>query len=234
MRDVRRDLANLTRSLERIPAKGGGRQVMVIGAEADESAPGVAASLALLLSGRSTKSTWLIDLDLSSNHQYFAFKSKLFDRTGRPGRAFDGSLNVKPFYNVIPELRTRNGQTQSRAKLLAVHQIEGTKLMVSRFRNESLGKNQHLQVNSSADFWTALRGASDWAVVDAPPLEFSRAGLAVCRHMDGVILVINADQTHVDQISALRDEIETHGGHCLGVVVNGVKSDARFADRISL
>jgi Mrp family chromosome partitioning ATPase len=234
MKDVRRDLADLARSLERIPARNGGRQVMVIGADLEDDASSVAASLSLLMSGRASKSAWLIELDLVGNQQFHAFQNNLFRKTGRPGRAYDASLNVKPFFQIVPELRTRNGEKRVRPKYLAAHQIESSKLMVTRFRNELLHQGQRVQINSQADFWHRLRGVADWAVIDAPPLDFSRAGLAVCRHMDGVICVVTADNTKVDQITALRSEIETHGGHCLGVVVNGVKGDARFADRIAL
>lgn len=234
MEDIRRDLTQLARSIERIPSRSGGRQVMVIGTDPDVRSSSVSASLALLMSGRSTKSTWLIDLDLLESPVFYAFQSNLFHRTGRPGRAFDGSLNTRQFYNVVPELRAREGRTQARPKMLGVHQIDGTRLMVSRFRTELLKQGQRVQINGTPDFWHALRNASDWAIVDAPALDDSRAGLAVCRHMDGVIIVVQADKTHVDEISGLRDEIEAHGGHCLGVVVNGVKADARFADRIAL
>lgn len=234
MKDVRRDLTDLARSLERIPVRHGGRQVMVIGADLDDDGCSVAASLSLLMSGRASKSAWLIELDLVGNQQFSAFQNNHFRKTGRPGRAYDASLNVKPFFQIIPELRTRNGEKRVRQKYLAAHQIESSKLMVTRFRNDLLHQGQRVQINSQPDFWHKLRGVADWAVIDAPPLDFSRAGLAVCRHMDGVICVVTADNTKVDQITALRSEIETHGGHCLGVVVNGVKGDARFADRIAL
>ncbi len=207
---------------------------MVIGADDGEGASSVAASLALLLGGRSSRSTWLIDLDLFGSPQYFAFQNHAFSHVGRPGRAYDASLNVKPFFQVVPELRTQNGNTQQRRKYLGVHQIESTRLYVSRFRTELVRDGQNVQFNSNPDYWRALRKVADWTVVDAPALEFSRGALAIARQMDGVICVVRTDDTPVDRITALRTEIEAHGGHCLGVVVNGVKADARFADRIAL
>lgn len=225
---------NLSRSVERIPSRAGGRQIMVIGAQEEEGTSSVAASLALLLSGRSARSTWLIDLDLIGNGQYSAFQGDFFRKTGRPGRAFDASLKSRPFYQVVPAVRTRNGVPQQTVKYLGVHQIDNTRLFVTHFRTELLQIGQKVQVNSTPDYWASLRKVTDWTVVDAPALQTSRAGLAVCRHMDGVIIVVRADETRVDQISSLITELESHGGHCLGVVANEVKADARFADRIAL
>lgn len=234
MKDYRKDLINVARSLERIPTRNGGRQILVIGATGEDDASSVAASLSILMAGRSSRATWLVDLDLIGNQQYYAFHNNEFRRTGRPGRAYDGSLNVKPFYQIVPQLKTRDGERKAQPKFLAVHQIESSRLMVTRFRSELLRKGQKVQITSQPAFWQKLRSVSDWSVIDAPPLDFSRAALAVCRHVDGVICVVTADKTSVDQITGLRSEIESQGGHCLGVVVNGVKGDARFADRIAL
>lgn len=234
MKDVRKDLVHLARSLERIPARNSGRQVMVIGAGLEDDAGSVAASLSLLMSGRASRAAWLVDLDLVGNRHYYSFQANEFPKTGRPGRAYDASLNVKPFFQIVPELRVREGKTSKPAKYLGVHQIESSRLMVTRFRTELLRQGQKVQITSQGEYWRRLREVGDWAIVDAPPLDFSRAGLGVCRHMDGVIFVVTADHTTADEITALRSEIESHGGHCLGVVVNGVKGDARFADRIAL
>jgi hypothetical protein len=233
MKDLRNDLGDLGRALERIPSRGGGRSVMIMGARQGEGVSSVAASLAMLLSARSSRSTWLVDLNLMSNGQFNAFQKREFGRAGTPGRALDASLNQPPFYNVVPQLRTSNGQPKGQAKLLGAHQIENTKLFVTRFRSEYVKPGQKVQLRPNGEYWTALRRVSDWAVLDAPSIDVSRAGLAICRHVDAVVCVIKADKTRVDEINVLRDEIETHGGTCAGIVMNELKADARLADRFS-
>lgn len=234
MKDLRRDLQPLSRSLERIPGHQGGRQVMLIGTDEKVDTPSVAASLAIIMSGRSQKSAWLIDLDLVHNQQYRGFEGRTFSKLGKPGRALDASLNVRPFYQVHPQVRSQDGKVQRPPKLLAAHQVGTTQLYVTSFRAKGLKPGQKLNLTPAPDYWRQLRHVTDWAIVDAPPIEKSRAGLAVCRHMDGVVLVMQLDKTSVDEIHALRDEIEAHGGHCLGVVATGVKADARFADRFAI
>ncbi|MAI89707.1 hypothetical protein [Ponticaulis sp.] len=233
MRDLRSELGDLVRGVERIPSRGTGRSVMVIAASAGEGTSSVAASLAVQLSGRCAKACWLMDLDLMGNDQYHAFNNNLFPRMGRPGRALDASLNVQPFYQLVPQVRASNGQTRPPAKLLGIHRVDNTNLFVSKFRKEYVKSGQRVQVRSGAAYWDSLRNVCDWAVLDAPALETSSAGLAMCRYVDAVVLVMRADKTEAEDLNGLRDEIEAHGGKCLGVVVNQIRSDARFADRFS-
>ena len=78
--------------------------------------------------------------------------------------------------------------------------------------------------------WPIGAGA---VVVDAPSLERSSAGLAMASQMDGVFLVLAADSTGADEVIALRDQVEAHGGHVAGVVMNRIGADAHFADRLA-
>tara|TARA_B100000678_G_scaffold291608_1_gene309701 strand:+ start:2106 stop:2810 length:705 start_codon:yes stop_codon:yes gene_type:complete len=234
MMDIRSDMAGAVRALERVSSGAGGRSVMLIGSNGGEGVSSAAASLAVLLSGRSSRGTWLIDLNLLGNGQYKAFERRMFSRMGMPGRAMDASLKTKQFYQVVPQLRSVDGRAQAPQKLLAVHKIENTNLFVTKFRGEYLNSGQKVQIRSGGDYWHALRRIADWTVVDAPSVNASSAGLAVCRYMDGVILVVEADQTEAAHVNSLREEIAAHGGQVIGVVVNQVRSDARLVDKLSL
>jgi hypothetical protein len=73
----------------------------------------------------------------------------------------------------------------------------------------------------------------DLTIVDAPALEQSRAGLALVADMDGVVLVIDAENGDVRDAIEMRDEILGRGGRCLGIVVSeaGRKSSKKPAKR---
>lgn len=234
MKDLRSDIGDLARSLTRLPSRDGARMIVVMGADDGVGTSSVAASLALLLAGRSARATWLVDLDLMGNTQFYAFQARAFGSLAPPGRALDASLNTTPFFHVSPQLRTSSGQPLKSQKLLSVHQVEPTKLYVSRFRTDQIKQGQKVQVHTSGAYWQPLRTAVDWIIVDGLAHTSSRAGLAVCRHADGVVGVLQADKTKVDQINTLRDEVEAHGGTMLGTVMNRLKADARFASRFSL
>ena len=229
MRDLRFDLTNLWRAAARITSPEGGRALMFVSARSGEGSSSIATSFALMAASRSSRSTWLIDLDFRRNPLFKAFDEGFSKNVGRPGRAYDASLNVTPIYALSPPGPDR----AEGSKLLTVHQIEGTRLLVTRFRNERLRQGQRVQLKTQPKWWSALRASTDWIIVDAPALERSAAGLAMASQMDGVVLVVRADKTSVEEVTAMRLEIEGHGGKVVGVVMNRVRADARLADRLS-
>ncbi len=68
--------------------------------------------------------------------------------------------------------------------------------------------------------WAHLRSAYDLILVDAPPATTSPQGLAVSRQVDGVVLVIEAEDTRWPVAERVRQSIERSGGRVLGVVLN--------------
>lgn len=205
---------------------------MFIAARDGEGTSSVAASFALLAARKSQKSAWLIDLDLRRNAAFAGFEKGFARGAGEPGRAYDASLRTDPIYTVSPpELEGKSAGAVN--KLLTVHQIDKTRLLVSRFRNEALRPGHRVQLRTQPGWWQAVRGAADWIIVDAPALSRSPAGLAMAAQMDGVILVVEADSTGADEVVGLRREVEAHGGKVTGVVLNRVGGDARFADRLA-
>ena len=233
MIDLRTELSELTRTVDRLPGRDRGRTLMVIGADPGVGASSVAASLSVLLAGRATRASWLIDLDLMGNGQFNAFQNRIFPQIGLPGRPLDASLNVPQFYQVVPQIRSSGGVARGPVKLLGAHRIEHSNLFVTRFRTEHVKPGQRVQVRSGAAYWDALRKGCDWAVLDAPALDTATAGLALSRYVDGVVIVVQADRTTAESLNATRDQIEAHGGKCIGAVVNQIRGDARFADRFS-
>ena len=194
----------------------------------------MAASFALLAAKRAQKTAWLIDLDLRNNNAFKGFNSGFAHGVGKPGRAYDASLGTEQIYTISPKTISRSGQRTTPEKLLTLHQIEDERLMVSRFRNDRLRPAQRVHVRTQPSWWKKVRRAADWIIVDAPALERSGAGLAVCNQMDGVVLVMRADDTSLDDLTALKREVEVHGGNIIGVAINAVGNDARFADRVAI
>ncbi len=229
MHDLRADLSNLWRAAARMTSAEGGRTILFVSAKAGEGTSSVAASFALIAAEKSPRSTWLVDLDLRRNAAYRAFEEGFAANAGVPGRAFDASLGRAPPYSVS-EAAQANGEGN---KLLTAHQVQGTRLLVTRFRNERLRPGQRVQLRAQPGWWSTVRQAADWVVVDAPALERSDAALAVASQMDGVVVVVRADKTRAEDVATLRMEIEAHGGKVVGVVMNRMRADARLADRIS-
>lgn len=234
MKDLRPDLAGLWQSVTRTTSSGTGRVILFIAAEPGSGTTSMAASFALMAAARAQKTAWLVDLDLRRNPAFAGFQAGFANGVKRPGRAYDASLGTAPIYMVSAPPGTATGARGSNDKRLCAHRIEGTRLLVTRFRTEGLVPGQRIRLRSQPDWWLALRRASDWAVVDAPALKRSGAGLAVAAQADGVVLVARADRTPARAVARLRDEIEAHGGTLVGVAMNRMRADARLADRFSL
>lgn len=229
MRDLREDLDSVWRATARLSAAApGGRVIMFTSARAGEGVTSMAASFACMAARRSEKPVWLVDLDLRKNPVYHGFQDGFGRDVGRPGRAYDASLRQAPFYQVTP------GTERARQeKLLTAHDVEGLPLLVTRFRGDRLKAGQKVRTRHAPEWWLALRKLSSWAVIDAPALERSSAALTMAPVVDGIVLVVSADQTTAAEIESARQELEAKQGRVLGVVMNGVRGDAKLAERFS-
>ena len=68
--------------------------------------------------------------------------------------------------------------------------------------------------------WKKLRERFDLALVDSPAAAVSPAGIAISRHMDGVILVVEAESTRWPVVENVKETIKRNRGNILGVVFN--------------
>jgi hypothetical protein len=215
MRDLREYLTGVWSAASQLPAAEGVRVVQFMAARAGEGTSSLAASFARMVAETSSRPVWLLDTDFSGNPLYSAFAKGTIPGMGRPGRPLDASLGTEQIYRVDgaqgdPAL----------AKLLTVHQIEDSRLFVTRFRNERLGPGQAVHHVAAPEWWAALRLISSWVVIDAPALSQSALGLRHAQQADGVVLVIKADSTPAEEVSALRASLETAGANILGAVLN--------------
>lgn len=232
MFDLRPDLDPLWRAAGRLTPAKEARAVMFMAANAGEGASSVAASFALMSAERSERTTWLVDLDVHANPVAAAFERGFAKDIGKPGKSYDASLGLQPFYDIIDEEYGKLDKPVSRPKLLAVQQVEDTRLLVTRFMHDRLEPGQKVRLVTRPEWWRKLRQSADWVIVDAPALKTSGAGLAMASQMDGVVIVVDADKTQPEEVTSLRHEIENHGGHVLGVVMNRLRKDALLVDRM--
>jgi len=233
MRDLRPDLNTLWRASSRLTPAKGARALMFMAVGEGEGTSSVAASFSLLAAPRTHRPTWLVDLDLHNNSQITAFEEGFASDIGEPGRPYDASLGQKPFFEVFGPDQAEVKPALRNGKLLAAYQIEGTRLLVTRFRNGRLAYGQNVRLTARPDWWNTLRRSAGWIIVDAPSVTASSAGLGIAPLMDGVVLVVRADKTTPKEVTDLKEEVEAMGGHVLGVVMNQMRGDSLFADRLA-
>jgi protein-tyrosine kinase len=65
-----------------------------------------------------------------------------------------------------------------------------------------------------------LKGLFDFILIDSPPVTESQDALSICRKVDGVVLVLEAETTRWPVAERAKEQIEKNGGNILGVVFN--------------
>src|SRR3546814_17290266 len=78
---------------------------------------------------------------------------------------------------------------------MSFHRAGPSRLLVSRFRHESLRDGQTAQVGNQPEFWDNLRERINFTVVDTPAASQSVAGLVISRLADMVVLVVEAGRS---------------------------------------
>jgi Mrp family chromosome partitioning ATPase len=227
MLDLRPELATLWSVAARLRSAQGARSVMFFAARTGEGTSSMAASFALMAAEHAKRTAWLIDIDLMNNAAYQAFDTGFVGTVARPGRAYDASLGCAPIYELQPVSSGGN------AKLMTAYPVTGTRLLVTRFRAERLAAGQRAYLRSEPGWWQALRRSTDWIVVDSPALDRSDEALSVASEVDGVVLVVQAETTSSEEVAEAQFAIESRGGRVIGVVLNRMRADARFAGRIA-
>ena len=229
MRDLREDLDPIWRSAMPLGTSSESARIMMFtSAVGGEGVSSMAASFACVAARRSGRPVWLVDLDLRGNPQFTAFKTGFARDIGKPGRAYDASLKQTPIYNISPKSKETRFD-----KLLTANEIDGLPLLVTRFRGERLGAGQTVSLRQSPDWWQAVQQIASWIIIDAPALSQSSAALTMANMADGIALVVAADHTTPAEVDGARRELEARQGRVLGAILNRVKADARFADRLS-
>jgi len=102
----------------------------------------------------------------------------------------------------------------------ALYQIANSSLFLSRLFKGSGSIRQFLDPSGIDDLLEKCRTRFDFIFIDSPPENVFSIGLATSTSVNGVILVLDAEKTCLDEAKNITDKITKNGGKVLGVVVN--------------
>jgi protein-tyrosine kinase len=168
--------------------------LLFIGSKRNEGTSTLAREFACYLTEKVGKYVLLVDGDREQLSQHRAFNHRA-----------NGSLHDM-----------MAGESLARA----VSQVRQSALYLTHY---SAGAPTHdgssLPVESS-DIWPKLRMEFDFTLIDSPPVSDSEEGLALCSVVDGVVLVVEAEQTRSHVAVSTKNRIVQQGGNILGLVFN--------------
>jgi Mrp family chromosome partitioning ATPase len=96
----------------------------------------------------------------------------------------------------------------------------GARLDIAPLPPEFLAAPHAAGSPAAAETWAAFKAAYDLILIDAPPATTSAQGLAVASQVDGVVLVLAAEDTRWPVAERVKQSIDRSGGRVLGVVLN--------------
>jgi protein-tyrosine kinase len=169
--------------------------IQFIGSRTGEGTSTIVREFALVAAMRIDRPVLLVDADRTqpSHHLYFRMAST-------PG-----------WVETI-----QNGHTIDEA----FSQVGDSRLFVSPCSNSAVSTPEIFDSHSIYDFWDRIKQRFAFVLVDSPPLSSSPDGLAIAPRVDGVVLVLEAENTRWKIAESVKERIIRVGGNLLGVVFN--------------
>ncbi|MFZ0927422.1 MAG: CpsD/CapB family tyrosine-protein kinase [Syntrophobacteraceae bacterium] len=131
---------------------------------------------------------------------------------------FEGTQSK--FYSVESELSWIRALVESAEVGRAIHQVHDSSLFISPACNSSVPTPELFNSPRFDGFWASLKLNFDLILIDSPPLTMSPDALAIASKVDGVILIVEAENTKWRTARHVRAQIERVGGKILGIVFN--------------
>ena len=195
MLDVEHDMLQLYQSVHGHSSANAAKIFQFIGSTTREGTSTLAREFARTIALRLGKSVLLLDADpeLPSH-----------------GRAFNINI-TRGMREVIKE---------GASVVEALYRVDETSLFVGAFSVNSAYGAEIFDSPKIDAIWEQLRKRFDVVIVDTPPGNSSPVGFAVCRTVDGVIIVVEAEKTRWPLVVATKKRILQNGGTILGVALN--------------
>ena len=202
-------------------SNGVGRAIMFIAARRGEGVTSAARQAAL---GMGQSAVCAIDLDLRRNGL-----ARALAQTGALGPKLDGAMGGVHF------CAANDGTGQALPQCdgaYSYRRVGGSEVYVGVYDGRCLPKGARVLISAAPDYWDAARENGAFVVVDAPALQWSKAGLRVARHMDAVVLVVSSEPGAAPAALSAKAELLAAGAHLMGLIYSKASMPAAAMDRL--
>ncbi|MFN4090242.1 MAG: hypothetical protein ACK4QW_14535 [Alphaproteobacteria bacterium] len=202
-------------------ADGEGRVVQFVSAQPGVGTSTIARAFARAATLQAQQYVTLLDLNATGPSQYDWFEqASRRDRNLAMGDPIDIGVDPTPLWRLSGEHVVTELPNAARGPLMSFHRVGASRLLVSRFRHESLREGQTAQLGNQPTFWDNLRSRINFTVVDTPAASRSVDAIGASTLADMVVLVVEAEATRVPVMADLRDLLLARGANLAGVVLN--------------
>jgi protein-tyrosine kinase len=194
-REIEREMVRLYQNLNSILSDSGPRIIQFIGSREGEGTSTLVREFGEVAASKFNKRVLLLDADWQrpSQHTFFDIKPQCgWDE------AAAGHLPIHK----------------------AIYRIQKSNLFLGPITPQSSPVVQLFNSNGIEGFWTRVKQVFDLVLLDSPPATTSPDGLAICRRVDGVILVVEAEGIRWPVVEKTKEAIQRNGGKVLGIVLN--------------
>lgn len=167
--------------------------VQFISSQAGEGTSTLIREFALTVAQHNSKPVLLVEADFQQPSQARAF-----------------SLQAKPPLDyALKEGKPLNG---------VISQIEQSNLFLATLSTQFLRSLTKRSFFHSTDMWKAARSQFSLILIDSSPVNISADSLTLCESVNGVILVVAAEQTRSAVVQNVKKQILRREGNLLGIV----------------
>ena len=101
-----------------------------------------------------------------------------------------------------------------------VSMVGNSLLHVGRLADDPAVISSAMERNGMAALYEHFRSTYGFTIIDCPPSDGVSDLIALARHADGVVLLVEAGRTRTQLAARVRDMVKDAGGRVLGVVLN--------------
>jgi protein-tyrosine kinase len=167
--------------------------IQFIGSRKGEGTSTLVRELALFSAQYSQKPVLLVEADLMQPSQYQAF----------------GIETKSPLDHVLKEGKPVEG---------VISQIENSNLFLATFSSKIQSALTARTFCNPTDLWKIVREQFSLILIDSSPVNVTADSLMLCKTVDGIVLVVEAEKTRSTVVKKVRDQILMKEGNLLGMI----------------
>lgn len=189
------EMISLYQSINSLLPKPEKKVIQFIGSRKDEGTSTIVRELAMVTANNFGKSVLLLDADIYKPVQHH-------------------------FFNIVPEYSFIETFRDDKSAKNGLYKIAESSLFMSQFSKNYNYASNFFNMSGNQDIWKNLKQQFDFIFIDSAPASICLTGLPVFKNVDGIVLVVEAENTRWQVVENIKENILKNGGNVIGTVLN--------------